>query len=105
MVGHTLENIDWCLLELQGIITKKNVRTLICNSYNYIYVIFINYLRATQRYFSEGEKRRPEMRLLFVCYTQREYSSKALQHSIFKRILVDIARFLTPNNFSSVRIS
>ena len=36
--------------------------------------------------------------------TQREYSSKPLKHSIVKRILVDMGIFLSPTNFSSVRI-
>ena len=40
---------------------------------------------------------------------QREYTSKPLKHSIVKRILVpkrlDIGIFLSPKNFSSVRIS
>ena len=41
--------------------------------------------------------------------TEREYSSKPLKHSIVKRILVfytvDIGIFLSPKNFSPVRIS
>ena len=43
----------------------------------------------------------------FVRGTQREYSAKPLKHSIVKRILVlvDIGIFLSPKNFSSVRIS